>query len=471
MFKQIALVFFGLAAACAADNWAVLVAGSSGYSNYRHQADVAHAYHVMIENGISADHIITMMVDDIANNAENPFKGKLFNRPGSNQTDYYAGLKIDYRGKDVIPSNFVSILTGGKSVVTATDGSTSEGKVLQSTKDDHVFVNFVDHGGVNIIGFPETTMHATDLISALKTSHERGLFKQMVFYLEACESGSMFETLPADLPIYAITAANGKESSWGTYCSPHDVVDGKSMQTCLGDLFSVNWMQDTEEFTTQLSNGRQLLGGRPTHAPTTAPPTPPAPPTPLGTETLQTQYDHVKVATNKSHVLQFGGKANLAWAASEKVSEFEGAVAMFLGRRPSGILNNPASIHEKLMSAVDSREIPLYLAYERFKATGSQADDDALTQEVQQWQATEVLEKALVSKVAGEEQVQAMLGAERQGNAKDFVLCHSRVVEAFGSTCGWTDATLKVSKTLYQLCEHTHGFPRSIEQVISTVCV
>ena len=26
------------------DHWAVIVAGSSGYSNYRHQADTCHAY-------------------------------------------------------------------------------------------------------------------------------------------------------------------------------------------------------------------------------------------------------------------------------------------------------------------------------------------------------------------------------------------------------------------------------------------
>merc|ERR1712195_192817 len=100
MNRALALVLFGFAATCTADHFAVLVAGSSTYGNYRHQADVAHAYHVMIENGIPADNIITMMVDDIANSDENPFKGKIFNRPGKNQTDYYAGLKIDYRGKD-----------------------------------------------------------------------------------------------------------------------------------------------------------------------------------------------------------------------------------------------------------------------------------------------------------------------------------------------------------------------------------
>ena len=40
-----------------------------------------------------------------------------------------------------------------------------------------------------------------------------------MFYVEACESGSMFEGLLTDkLNIYVTTAANAYESSWGTYC-------------------------------------------------------------------------------------------------------------------------------------------------------------------------------------------------------------------------------------------------------------
>lgn len=49
-------------------------------------------------------------------------------------------------------------------------------------------------------------------------------YSKLVFYMEACESGSMFKTLPTDLNIFATTAANAKESSWGTYCPPHDQV-------------------------------------------------------------------------------------------------------------------------------------------------------------------------------------------------------------------------------------------------------
>ena len=69
--------------------------------------------------------------------------------------------------------------------------------------------------------------------------------KSQVFYLEACESGSIFEgLLPKGLNIYATTAANAVEDSYGTYC-PYDYPDIAPLyDTCLGDLYSVSWMED-----------------------------------------------------------------------------------------------------------------------------------------------------------------------------------------------------------------------------------
>ena len=79
--------------------------------------------------------------------------------------------------------------------------------------------------------------------------YDTKMYKEMVLYIEACESGSMFEnTLKDNINVYAVTAANGKESSWGTYCPPQDKVQGKSLRTCLGDLFSVNWMENADAY-------------------------------------------------------------------------------------------------------------------------------------------------------------------------------------------------------------------------------
>lgn len=59
----------------------------------------------------------------------------------------------------------------------------------------------------------------------------------------------MFQKLPNNTKIYALSAASPSESSWGTYCSPDDVVSGKHIGSCLGDLFSVNFIEDIDKKT------------------------------------------------------------------------------------------------------------------------------------------------------------------------------------------------------------------------------
>jgi len=76
-----------------------------------------------------------------------------------------------------------------------------------------------------------------------------------VFYLEACESGSIFEgLLPEGLNIYATTAANAEESSWGTYCPGENPSPPPEYETCLGDLYSVAWMEDRYDYKSVSKN-------------------------------------------------------------------------------------------------------------------------------------------------------------------------------------------------------------------------
>lgn len=90
-------------------------------------------------------------------------------------------------------------------------------------------------------------LFANDLHETLQFMNKNKMYKEMVIYMEACESGSMFEDiLETDIGVYALSSANADESSWGTYCSPDDMVDGKFINSCLGDLFSVNWMENTD---------------------------------------------------------------------------------------------------------------------------------------------------------------------------------------------------------------------------------
>jgi legumain len=199
----------------------------------------------MMDNGIPRENIIHLSYDDVANNRRNPYKGQLFNKPvptlesEAELANYnvYDANRIDYSGKEVNKENFFKVLLGDDS---------ASGPVLKSDAESRVFIYYVDHGGVGLICTPESSsrdwIYADELDDTLKTMKDNGMFKELVFYLETCESGSMFPNVSSDEGVYAMTASNASQSSWGAYCGTQATVDGVSIGSCLGDLFSINWM-------------------------------------------------------------------------------------------------------------------------------------------------------------------------------------------------------------------------------------
>ncbi|CAN7090473.1 hypothetical protein IGI04_034098 [Brassica rapa subsp. trilocularis] len=271
--------------------WAVLIAGSSGYGNYRHQADVCHAYQILRKGGLKEENIVVMMYDDIANHPLNPRPGTLINHPDGE--DVYAGVPKDYTGHNVTAANFYAVLLGDKEAVTG-----GSGKVIASKANDHIFVYYSDHGGPGVLGMPNKPyLYATDFIETLKKKHAAETYKEMVIYVEACESGSIFEgIMPKDLNIYVTTASNAQESSYGTYCPGMNPSPPSEYITCLGDLYSVAWMEDSE-----------------THN--------------LKKETVKQQYQTVKMRTSNyntysegSHVMEYGNSS----IKSEKLYLYQG---------------------------------------------------------------------------------------------------------------------------------------------------
>ncbi|GAA6070682.1 legumain-like, partial [Tachysurus ichikawai] len=95
--------------------WILLAAGSKGWENYRHQANVCHAYQVARQNGIPDEQIVVMMYDDIANDKENPVCGNIISVP--NGPNVYPGVPKDYTGEEVSAENFLAVLRGDSSAV------------------------------------------------------------------------------------------------------------------------------------------------------------------------------------------------------------------------------------------------------------------------------------------------------------------------------------------------------------------
>jgi len=174
-------------------------------------------------------------------------KGKMFNKPtkkGTPGKDVYEGCKIDYKGKEVNAANFIKVLSGDAS---------SNGPVLKSTAADRVFVYYVDHGGPGILGVPDGAkggyITAKSVNKALETLHSKGGYKELLFYLEACESGSIFNKLLTAPNVKAVTAASPKESSWGWYCpgdtkTGGDMVDGKDVGAAVKKAVNKSHVQE-----------------------------------------------------------------------------------------------------------------------------------------------------------------------------------------------------------------------------------
>lgn len=216
--------------------WAVCVAGSNGWYNYRHQSDICHCYQIFHMNGVPDENIIIMMYDDIANNPSNPKKGQIINWPGG--PDVYHGVPKDYVGNTVTAANFLKILKGE-------DPGVGSHKTLKSNAGDTVFVGYSDHGSPGLVAFPVGGyLYARDLMPVLKSMSDKKQYKKFAFYIEACESGSMFnKILDPAWHIYGVTASDPSESS---YACDYD----STVKAYLNDCFSVSWLLDARTHTT-----------------------------------------------------------------------------------------------------------------------------------------------------------------------------------------------------------------------------
>lgn len=406
-------------------DWAVVVSGSSSYINYRHQSDVCHAYQLLRNAGMRDENIIMMYYDDIANNIDNPFKGKIFNRPtldGTPGVDVYHGCKKDYVGYQVTASNFLHVITGNS---TAMEGIGS-GKVLQSGPEDHVFINFVDHGGTGILAFPTGPyLYAHDLMAALQTMYNRSMYAKLVIYVEACESGSMFSggLLPLDLEIYATTASNPMESSWGTFCPPQDYVNGIELNTCLGDAYSVHWMYDADRMGRTKRN-----------------------------QSLQEQYIVTRDETTRSHVMQYG---NQTWT-NLPIFDFQGnqnTMDQSVGIHASPSINTEKSQGWFQGEQVDSRNMELYLAknqYERTMKKHNQAWEHLLAVQGRQ-RIVDLTFAFLVDSCVGRSNYQDLYVKDLQ---LPPVECMRHSIELYERHCGrLSDYGLKYVRTIVNLCK------------------
>lgn len=404
--------------------WVLLVAGSNGWFNYRHQADICHAYQIVSSHGVPDDHIIVMMYDDIAWNKQNPTPGIIINHP--NGTDVYHGVPRDYVCQNVNPDLFLQVLKGEK-----IDTAFGTGKTLKSGPNDNVFVYFADHGAKGLVGFGENLLKATDLNMAIREMYHAKKYKKMVFYVEACESGSMFkDLLSPSMNVFATTASNSTTSSYACYFDP-------ARKTFLGDVYSIKWLEDSDKENIQK-------------------------------ETLEKQYRIVKKETNTSMVMEFGDMS----ISKLPVGDFQGSAPVIGFPRPTP--SYPPGWLSCGRDAVPGPEVPVRVLQKNVEAATDPEEKaeakEKLDQLLKNRQFMLSTVHSLVDSITGDSQTTADIFTANVELTQHQ--CYYSAVDEFHARCfnvGLNDFALRMLNPLVNLCEK-HYPEETIIQAIKDTC-
>lgn len=164
----------------------------------------------------------------------------------------YPGCAKDYTGEDVNKRVFFAVLRGDSEAVKGI----GSGRVLKKDPKQRVFFAYSDHGDAGVIGFPSGPfLYADELNRVVIEMKRQSMFSEMLIYLESCYAGSMFTgmDIEKDDKVLAIAASGPYESSFATYCptmtktkSQKSKINPNMIGSCMGDLFTVSWIEDTK---------------------------------------------------------------------------------------------------------------------------------------------------------------------------------------------------------------------------------
>lgn len=151
--------------------WALIAALSSGWNNYRHQADALRQYWLLRKNGVPDDHIVLLLADDIAGARQNRRPGIIQNELAG--PNLHTGAQRDY-GLQLGATELMDVVQGTATAATPT--------VLQPSANSNLYVYLVGHGGEK--GIPVGASSAADGLSARGDLLSPSLLRQALCQLQ-----------------------------------------------------------------------------------------------------------------------------------------------------------------------------------------------------------------------------------------------------------------------------------------------
>ena len=176
------------------DHYAVVIATSTGRSNYRHQADALAQYQMLKGFGYDDEHIILILEDDLGSDVHVTVGGE----------NLRTGAVIDYKTSLVTPEDLRNIFSG-----TVTERTP---EVVKGSPGTNVFLFWSGHGARdNVLKWADEKMDAEVFRGILEAAADN--YRKMLVVLETCYSGSVgsyCEGLPG---ILLLCAARSGETS------------------------------------------------------------------------------------------------------------------------------------------------------------------------------------------------------------------------------------------------------------------
>ena len=166
--------------------WALLVAGSHGWENHRHQADVLAQYRLLRSRGVSDARIVLVAAGDLAYAAENPKRGTVRQRVG--EENLAREVVADYSPDQLGAGDLARILAGQRSERLE--------QVIESKARDNVYVYLSGHGTRRgfYLGLDQPSPRTGDRSTLLTPRRlgraiERTRFRRLLVAVEACNAG------------------------------------------------------------------------------------------------------------------------------------------------------------------------------------------------------------------------------------------------------------------------------------------
>ncbi|WP_296330509.1 C13 family peptidase [uncultured Treponema sp.] len=225
----------------AKSHWAVIVAASNGWQNYRHQADALYLYQLLKKKTkiYNDDNIILILADDIAGSKRNKKPGEIYARLNGENL-YTDDIQIDYLLSELTADDMVNIMKGeAVSIESRSEDRQTHPRLVESPTQlnsdgqSDILWFWSGHGanrngngalgqfvwqGKGKEGFTTERMKATlDYLSGQSESNQnQKCYRKMLIIAEPCYSASVLNVAQNDAykGILAFTAANGYETSF-----------------------------------------------------------------------------------------------------------------------------------------------------------------------------------------------------------------------------------------------------------------